>query len=168
MMEPMVLEFGIKREDEERRDGGFGIIFDPDTREYAVGKDLLDGHLRLFGGGVPAEEDIQEGILREIEEESGLYNFSRIENLGKVSAHFHNRNKSVNRIADVTCLLLVIKDRSAKPLRHETHENFFLDWTTLEEIIRELTSYNTSKDYDHWLYFLERAAKRLKELGMLR
>ena len=28
-----ILEFGIKRENEERRDGGSGVIFDPKTQK---------------------------------------------------------------------------------------------------------------------------------------
>ena len=31
-----ILEFGIKRENEERRDGGGAVIFDPETQKYGV------------------------------------------------------------------------------------------------------------------------------------
>ena len=50
-------EFGIKRKNEERRDGGCGVIFDPETQKYAVGKDYI-GRLRLFSGGLNLGEDI--------------------------------------------------------------------------------------------------------------
>ncbi len=63
-------EFGIKRENEERRDGGCGVVFDPETQRYAVGKNIDDGILRLFGGGVDKNEDIKDGVLREVIEES--------------------------------------------------------------------------------------------------
>ena len=45
-----ILEFGIKRDNEERRDGGCAVVFDPVNQKYAVGK-LPDGNLWLFSGG---------------------------------------------------------------------------------------------------------------------
>ena len=67
-----IKEFGTPRENEERRDGGCGIVYDPATKLFAVGKQYQNGALRLFSGGVSADEDITEGILREVREESGL------------------------------------------------------------------------------------------------
>ena len=55
-------EFGIKRDNEERRDGGCAIVYDSITQKYAVGKHLEGNFLRLFSGGVDATEDIVEGI----------------------------------------------------------------------------------------------------------
>ena len=52
-------EFGIKRENEERRDGGCGVVLDPQTQKYAVGKQTGDGLFRLFSGGVDPNEDIE-------------------------------------------------------------------------------------------------------------
>ena len=52
-------EFGIKRDHEERRDGGCGVIFDPQTQKYAVGLQE-GGRFRLFSGGVEKDEDIQD------------------------------------------------------------------------------------------------------------
>lgn len=43
-------EFGIKRENEERRDGGCAFVFDPATQKYAVGEHHDGGLLRLFFG----------------------------------------------------------------------------------------------------------------------
>ena len=74
-------EFGIKRENEERRDGGCAIVYDPKSKLFAVGRQHEDGSLRLFSGGVSAEEEIKEGILREVIEESGLYDFDHVESL---------------------------------------------------------------------------------------
>lgn len=33
-----ILEFGIKRENEERRDGGCAVVFDPVSQKYAVNR----------------------------------------------------------------------------------------------------------------------------------
>ena len=91
-------EFGIKRENEERRDGGCGIVFDPKTQKFAVGKQE-NGRLRLFSGGVDQGEDLIEGILREVREESGLSNFLHVEKIAEVFAHYHNyRCREVHRL----------------------------------------------------------------------
>jgi len=52
-----VPEFGIKRENETWVSGGCGIVFDPKSQRYAVGKEE-GGKLRLFSGGVPENENI--------------------------------------------------------------------------------------------------------------
>jgi hypothetical protein len=85
--ETAIPEFGIKREHEERRDGGCGIVFDPVSQKYAVGKEHMNGSFRLFSGGVNPQEDIQKGILREVTEESGLYDFLYVE---KISQAFYS------------------------------------------------------------------------------
>ena len=81
MKEDTIPEFGIKRENEERRDGGCGIVFDASTNTFAVGRHFDNGFLRLFSGGVDPAEDIQSGVLREVTEESGLFDFKYIEKI---------------------------------------------------------------------------------------
>jgi hypothetical protein len=77
-------EFGIKRDNEERRDGGCGIVFDPATKLYAVGRQ---------------------------------------------------------------------------------HEKFSLAWATTQEILADWQARNENRDNDHWIYFMNKAGERLKELG---
>src|SRR3990167_9046615 len=101
-------EFGIKRENEERRDGGCGIVFDPQTQKYAVGKQE-NGRLRLFSGGVDANENIIEGTLREVTEESGLHDFLHVEKIGEALTHYYNTLRNVNREAHATCFLIILK-----------------------------------------------------------
>lgn len=166
-MREEVLEFGTKRENEERRDGGFGIIFNPKTQLYAVGENIGDGNLRFFGGGVDSQEDIEEGILREIIEESGLHDFLYIEKIGKVLAHYHNKPKNIDRITEATCLLIILKSANLMNTKLEEHEKFTLEWVRANKIFFDLRSRNQDKDYDHWIYFLEKSVKRIKELGFV-
>ena len=70
-----ILEFGIKRDNEERRDGGCAVVFDPENQKYAVYKNERNGVLGFFGGGFDEGEDEKEGVLRELIEESGLTDF---------------------------------------------------------------------------------------------
>ena len=93
-------EFGITREGEERRDGGCGIVFDPASQKYAVGKQTEDGLFRLFSGGVDEGEDIKDGVLREVVEESGLQDFLHVEKIAEALTHYHNSLRNVNRSAN--------------------------------------------------------------------
>lgn len=157
-------EFGIKRDDEECRDGGCAVVFDPESQRFAVGKQD-DGALRLFSGGVDKDEDIQNGILREVTEESGLYNFIYVEKIAEALAHYHNTLRNVNRVAHATCFLVILKSTDLKPVQLEDHEKFSLFWANVEELLENWESRNENKDCDHWIYFLNKSIKRAVELG---
>lgn len=158
-------EFGIRRENEERRDGGCAVVFDPETQRYAVGKRSVDGLLLLFSGGVDENEDVQEGTLREVTEESGLHNFKYVEKIGEVMTHYRNINKNVNRIAKATCFLVILKDRDLLPTKLEVHEKFHLAWVTAQEMLEHWAGNNQDENYSHWIYFLEKAVERAVALG---
>lgn len=161
-------EFGIKRENEERRDGGVGIVFDPNSKKYAVGKQHENGSLRLFSGGVDPNEDLERGILREVTEESGLYDFVYVENIGQGFAHYYNSLRKVNRVTLSTCLLIILRSANLKPVHLEEHEKFSLVWATEKELLDDLTARNTDQGNDHWIYFMKKATNRLRELGYIK
>ncbi len=158
-------EFGIKRENEERRDGGGGVVFDPVTQRYAVGRQIKDGGFRMFAGGVSPEEDIREGSLREITEESGLNDFLYVEKIAEAFAHYHNRLRNVNRVTKATCFLVILNSRNLVRTALDEHEKFTLAWATAEEIISDWESRNENKDFDHSIYFMKKGVARAKELG---
>ena len=162
-----ILEFGIRRENEERRDGGIGIVFDPKTQKFAVGKQE-NGLYRLFSGGVDPSEDIKEGILRDVTEESGLHDFLYVENIGQAFAHYYNSLRKVNRVTLSTCLLIVLNSTDLKPVKLEDHEKFSLFWTRADELLENLKSMNMEGNNDHWIYFMGRALERIKELGYMK
>jgi 8-oxo-dGTP pyrophosphatase MutT (NUDIX family) len=159
-----ILEFGIKREMEERRDGGCGVVFDPQSQKYAVGEQE-NGLFRLFSGGVNVDEDIESGVLREVVEESGLYDFLYVEKIAEALSHFHNTLKNVDRIAHATCFLVILKSIKLQPAELEEHEKFILVWKTMQEILDNWNARNQQKDYDHWIYFFKKSIARAKELG---
>ena len=162
---PSIKEFGTPRENEERRDGGCGIVYDPTTKLFAVGKQFQNGALRLFSGGVSVDEDITEGILREVREESGLYDFAQVEVIGQALTHYHNSLRNVNRVALATCLLIILKSADVHPVELEEHETFSLVWVSADELLADMNAHNQNKDNDHWIYFMEKALMRLLELG---
>ena len=158
-------EFGIKRENEERRDGGCAVVFDPKTQMYAVGKQTKDGFFRLFSGGVDEKEDIKEGILREVVEESGLNDFLYVEKIAEAFTHYHNSLRNVNRVAKATCFLVVLRSTHLVDVQLEEHEKFKLIWATAKEILSNWESNNKNKDCDHWIYFFEKSIRRAVDLG---
>ncbi len=157
-------EFGIKREDEERRDGGCAVVFDPATQKYAVGKQT-NGFFRLFSGGVDENEDIQEGILREVVEEGGLHDFLHVEKIAEAFTHYRNTLRNVNRVAHATCFLVILKSVHLVDVQHEEHETFSLHWASAQEIMENWEASNQNHDCDHWIYFFKKAVDRAKELG---
>lgn len=161
-------EFGIKRENEERRDGGCAVVLDPQTQKYAVGRQTKDDLFRLFSGGVDVNENIQDGVLREVTEESGLNDFEYVEKIAEAFCHYHNNLKGVNRVAKATCFLVVLKSANLVNAKLEKHEKFTLAWATADEIISNWQSRNQNKDYDHWIYFFNKSVARAKELGYLK
>jgi ADP-ribose pyrophosphatase YjhB (NUDIX family) len=164
-MQDQIQEFGIKRENEERRDGGCAFVFDPRTQKYAVGEHHEGGLYRLFSGGVEEGENIQEGILREVREESGLYDFGHVEEIAQAMTHYHNKLKNVNRVAKATCLLAILNSSKIEGLALEEHEKFSLKWVTAQEILDNWAERNKDKGMDHWVYFLHKAVPRAMELG---
>lgn len=164
-MGSQIPEFGIKRENEERRDGGCAFVFDPAEQKYAVGRQENNGTYRLFSGGVDADEDIERGVLREVVEESGLHDFIHVEKVGAAVSHYYNSLRNVNRIAHVTCFLVILKSPDLVPVELEAHENFLLAWVNAEEMLSNWEARNQNKDLDHWIYFLKKAVPCARELG---
>lgn len=161
----MIPEFGIPRDNEERRDGGCAVIFDPIHRKYAVGSHASAKAYSLFSGGVERDEDITDAIVREVKEESGLYDFLRVEKIGEALTHYYNSRKNVNRVAYATCLLIILKSTDLVETKQEEHEKFLLVWKTKEEILENWKAMNQNQDYSHWIFFFEKAIQRIKELG---
>lgn len=164
-MEESILEFGIKRENEERRDGGCAVVFDPKSQRYAVGLHEYHGAYWLFSGGLEEGEEAESGILREVTEESGLCDFGHVEKIDEALAHYHNRLKNVNRVAHATCFLVILKSTKRVPVHLEAHETFTLAWKSIEEVLQSWTENNQGHSVDHWIYFFKKAIARVKELG---
>lgn len=161
-----ILEFGIKRENEERRDGGFAIIFDPKNQLYAVGQHESSDFLYLFGGGRDEGESKKDGIIREVREESGLHDFSYVEEIGEAMVHYFHSIKKVNRITLAACFLIILDSTNLVDTEPEEHENFNLIWVKKEDLI---INWKNNRDDEnqphHWIYYLEKAVKRAIELG---
>ncbi|MEK7068126.1 MAG: class I tRNA ligase family protein, partial [Patescibacteria group bacterium] len=157
-------ETGIKREEENVVQGGCGVVFNPKSQKYAVAN-WENGMIGLFSGNVREAEDEQEGILREVTEESGLHDFLHIEKIATAYPHYHNSAKNSNRHGAAACYLVILKTADAQPTKREAHENFELKWYSPAEILSNWKKYNKENDLDHWVWFLQQAVGRAIELG---
>jgi leucyl-tRNA synthetase len=163
--EVVAQEVGVSHPNEERRDGGCGVILDPTRQKYAVAIHP-DGLVRLFAGGVEGDEDMKNGVLREIAEESGLYDFTYVEKIRNCFAHYYNARKQVYRSALATCFLAVLRSDAQHERKLEAHEKELeLSWMTPQEILENWDSHNENHDLDHWFIFLREAVARAIELG---
>ncbi len=163
--EVIAQETGVSHQNEERRDGGCSVIFDPKRQKYAVATHP-NGLVLLFAGGVEDGEDLEQGILREVTEESGLYDFAHTEKVRSCFTHYYNGRKQVYRSALATCFLAILKSDAQKERKLEEHEKEMeLSWMTPQEIVFNWNSHNENHDVDHWLIFLREAVARAIRLG---
>ena len=157
-------ETGIKRENEEFRNGGAAVVFDPASQKYAIAK-FPDGKPLLFAGGVDDGESVHDGVLREVREESGLVNFKYVEDIEISYAHYYNTLKNVNRVARSECLLVVLENTEVLPTTKEAHENFELDFMSAEDIRAWWVANDDSDGFKHYIRFLDESVARAIELG---
>ena len=157
-------ETGQKRESEEFRNGGAAVVFDPASQKYAIA--LHDnGKPLLFAGGVNEGENVFDGVIREVQEESGLCDFKRVEWIETSYAHYFNTAKKVNRVARAECLLIILNSVDARPVALEEHEKFTLGWMSAEEIREWWLTHNEGGGFSHYVRFLDESVARAIELG---
>lgn len=159
-------ETGEKRDNEEFRDGGAAVVFDPQQQKYAVSEWQDDGRLTLYAGGVDDGETVHEAILREVKEESGLTKYSNVEWIDVARAHYFNGAKKVNRVARAECLLLILEDNIPQEITLEEHENFELAWKSADDIKEYWETHNDDGTYSHYIEFLNRGVARAIEMGV--
>jgi leucyl-tRNA synthetase len=157
-------ETGQVRDNEEFKNGGAAVVFDPKTQKYAVAS-FADGKCLLFAGGVSEGETVHQCILREVEEESGLHNFKHVEWIETSYAHYFNTMKKVNRVARAECLLVVLEDSHTNEVHRELHENFTLAWKSAGEIKKWWMEHNDEDGLKHYIRFLDQSVARAIELG---
>lgn len=166
-MNNTILEFGTQRENEQSRDGVLGVVFDPQSKKYAVYQKNDDNNFGLFGGGIDQGEQPEIAIIREVKEESGLCNFQQIIELGKFKAHYFNPLKNIPRVTSAVAYLLLLENTKTVETKLESHENFKLYWASFDEILNNLYLRNNDNDYDHWIYFLKQSHEILIKIGIM-
>jgi leucyl-tRNA synthetase len=157
-------EKGIKRENEQFAEGGSSVVFDPKTQKYAFLQIEKNGNIALFAGGRNEGEDLHEGILRELREESGLTHIKHYEEACTVYGHYYHTLKDINRRARATVLLVILEDTDAVATALEAHEKFHTVWLTAEEVLAKWKA-SDGGHYDHYIMALEQAVGKAIEQG---
>jgi leucyl-tRNA synthetase len=157
-------EKGIKRDNEQFAEGGSSVVFDPKTQKYAFLQIEKNGNIALFAGGRNEGEDLHEGILRELREESGLTHIKHYEEACTVYGHYYHSLKDINRRARATVLLVVLDDTETVETQLEEHEKFHTVWLSAGEVLAKWKAADGGH-YDHYIVALEQAVGRAIELG---
>jgi leucyl-tRNA synthetase len=157
-------ELGVRRENESFAEGGSSVVFDPKTQKYAFLEIEKNGNIALFAGGRNEGEDLHEGILRELREESGLTHIKEYEEVCTVYGHYFHTLKEINRRARATVLLVVLEDTETVATQLEEHEKFHPVWLDAAEVLAKWQS-SEYHDYDHYIVALKQAVGRAIELG---
>ena len=94
----------------------------------------------IITGGAEGAESLEEGISREIAEETGYLNAKLKRHLGKVDANFYHQTKDVNRIGHFDALYFELKDGKRKELSAEDQSLHEVVWLTKDEMSDFLNS----------------------------
>ena len=92
------------------------LFLDPVSQKYAVNRMIDHNRFGFFSGGVEDGESMEEGILREVIEESGLYDFLYVEKIGEALCHFYASLKKVK-----SCCICYMSSRNIKKYRFKTY-----------------------------------------------
>lgn len=157
-------ETGIKRENEQFADGGSSVVFDPKTQKYAFPRFDTNGNIALFAGGRKEGEDLYDGILRELREESGLTHVKHYEEVCVAYGHYYHTLKHLNRRAKATALLVILEDANTVEPQLEPHEKFHLEWHDAADVLA-IWQQDEGHNYEHYILFLKQAVGRAIELG---
>ena len=157
-------EFGVKRENEQFADGGSSVVFDPKAQKYAFLEIEKNGNIALFAGGREEGEELHDGILRELREESGLTHIKQYEEICTVYGHYYHSLKEINRRARATVLLVILDDTDTIATQLEAHEKFHLVWRDAAEVLAKWQA-TEGGHYDHYQVALKQAVGRAIKLG---
>jgi leucyl-tRNA synthetase len=164
--EVVVKETGTPNKDAIEKRGGCAVVFDPGQQKYAA-LERKDGVLIFCSGGANDGESLYDSVLRETKEESGLHNYSHVEQVAHAYTNYFNNVKKHRVCGLALCNLVILEDTHRLPLGREDHEkSFSLKWVSPEEIYKSWEK-DSSNDgsFDHWRWFLSQAVARAIVLG---
>lgn len=162
--------FGVPHPEGIQRNTVVAVIYDSYNKKFLYTDWSQYGLCCLLSWGIEAGEHSKQALIREIEEESGYYNYSLIELLwGQIETHYYMSEKREHRIKIITSYLVVLENLERKGSRLEEDEKFELRFASYEELLELMRWY---KNIDWWgledhIEILIRARQILNTLSLL-
>jgi len=140
-------DFGERGEDEEKREGAYGIL-EKEGKILVMYEARYDLH-RLPGGTIESGESEVEALLREFGEETGYVNAVAGERLGTVQVHFKSsKRKSFTRMIRTGYAVSLKNDEQAE-LAEEDKGAYEYLWLTKEEALEAFEKNKASSFNPH-------------------
>ncbi|MEI6850360.1 MAG: class I tRNA ligase family protein [Candidatus Saccharibacteria bacterium] len=152
-------DFGEFLPDSKEVSGVVVIGYDSKTKKYMS---IMNGDRRwLVGGGHEDGESYEQTAYRELKEEAGFIDVQKMVTLGDpVYSYYYNSIKDSNRRSLAYNFLVMIDANNQIEQQQESHENFSVVWSDIDEIINDLKKEDSGAH--HWLEILYRAKSAVK------
>jgi leucyl-tRNA synthetase len=140
-----------------KRVTGVNIIgYDPETNRYMSMRNNRADKPWLAGGGKNDDETYDEAALRELTEEAGYKNVTKLIPLGGFFYTFYyNRNKDSNRCGTGQNYLAIISEKETPESHNEEHEDFTPEWQDYETLVEKFDGFGEGSA--HWLEAIRQA-----------
>lgn len=116
------------------RNATINVVYDPKTNKYLCLKWKHEPWTTFITGGVEVGEDPEISARREIAEETGYTDLTRVGNLGQSQSNFYASHKGVNRIANNTLFLFELASDAQEKVSEEEEAKHDRVWLSREEI----------------------------------
>ncbi|MCA9348556.1 class I tRNA ligase family protein, partial [Candidatus Saccharibacteria bacterium] len=154
-------EFGNPLVDAVDVTGPVVLGYDPETDRFMSLINTKNDMRWLASGGLEDGESYETAALRELKEEAGFENVSKLIQLGGPTySYYFNPNKNSNRRSFSYLYMAVIDETEQNKQMLEEHEAYRVDWSKLDEIIADFN--NEPEGRGHWLIGMERAREAAK------
>lgn len=89
-------------------------------------------------GGIEDDEELENAGRREITEETGYFDLEYKGEVTKFYTSFYAAHKGVNRLADTTAVLFILKSDTQKEVNTEETKNHFYEWVPKDTVLSYL------------------------------
>ncbi len=161
------LEFGEQTENESTRTTVSAILLDEKTGKTAY-QEWQDGLITLVGGGVNADESLEQALRREIIEETGFYDITILGKIGDAVKIHRKEGAGARDILNINNGFLVLlhsKDKVEQNLDEYEKGRFVVKFGDADEVLQKKQECDGTSGKPH-IVILERFKKILEQEGL--
>lgn len=138
------------------------IGYDPRTKQYMSLINRNNGMRWLASGGLEESETYEQAARRELLEEAGFAEVEALIQLGAPTySYYYNPNKDSNRRSMSYMYLAIIDGADQVDQQQESHENYEVAWSSLEEVLADFQKEETGRG--HWIEGMERVRQAVSD-----